>query len=74
MNRPSVRYHGKIVYLMQSTMIPNVTVTDQDLVLFTGDGQFARDDGGWTRIEPAVYEKIVSRDEVEHIDSCGACE
>jgi len=63
--RPSVRYHGKTVYVLENTLIPDAEVTETDIILFTGDGQFARNDGGWIRIEPAVYEKIVPRSEVE---------
>lgn len=58
--RPSVRYHGKTVYVLETRCR-----AETDIILFTGDGQFARNGGGWIRIEPAVYEKIVPRSEVE---------
>lgn len=64
-----VLYHDKQVQLLDRTAIPGAVVADDQVVLGTHEGAFARADGGWTRIEPAVYEKIVDRSEVRFLEN-----
>lgn len=68
MKQAKGKYHGFDVHVGRPSRIRGAVVRSEDVVLVIHDQRLADRDGGWTRTEPAVFEKIVLRDEVQ-IDS-----